>query len=115
MFPGQFSLGSTPLGKGTGSVKMLRPVGIPALLGLLAWTGAIAAPGAAVAAPMAVAPVVSATIPVGTLPSGVEDNPVTNTAYVANFGDNTVSVINGRTNTVTGTIAVGAGPEQAPV
>jgi YVTN family beta-propeller protein len=37
-------------------------------------------------------------------------NPVTNTAYVTNFSDGTVSVISGRTGTVTGTIPVGTGP-----
>jgi YVTN family beta-propeller protein len=36
---------------------------------------------------------VTGTIPVGTGPRGVAVNPVTNTVYVANFFDNTVSVI----------------------
>jgi YVTN family beta-propeller protein len=47
---------------------------------------------------------------VGTRPLGVAVNPVTNTAYVANFFGNTVSVISGRTGTVTVTIPVGTGP-----
>jgi DNA-binding beta-propeller fold protein YncE len=36
---------------------------------------------------------VVATIPVGSTPSGIATNPLTNTVYVANRGDNTVSVI----------------------
>ena len=51
---------------------------------------------------------VTATIPVGTQPSGVAANPKTNTIYVPNSFDSTVSVINGRTNTVTTTIPVGS-------
>lgn len=38
---------------------------------------------------------VTATIPVGVNSQGVAVNPVTDTAYVANSGDNTVSVISG--------------------
>jgi YVTN family beta-propeller protein len=53
---------------------------------------------------------VTGTIPVGTGPAGVAVNPLTNTAYVANFIDGTVSVISGRTGTVTGTIPVGNNP-----
>jgi YVTN family beta-propeller protein len=47
---------------------------------------------------------VTATIPVGSFPEGVAANPKTNTAYVTNRFSNTVSVISGRTNTVTATI-----------
>ena len=60
----------------------------------------------------------TATIPVGNGPFGVAVNSVTNTVYIANFGvlsaaqpvGNTVSVISGRTNTVTATIPVGTAP-----
>ena len=52
---------------------------------------------------------VTATIPVGSSPGGVAADPKTNTIYVADFLDNTVSVISGRTDTVTATIPVGAG------
>jgi DNA-binding beta-propeller fold protein YncE len=38
---------------------------------------------------------VTATIPVGAAPGGVTTDPLTDTAYVTNFGDNTVSVISG--------------------
>jgi YVTN family beta-propeller protein len=38
-----------------------------------------------------------ATAPVGNLPAGVGVNQATNTIYVANLGDNTLSVINGNT------------------
>ena len=37
-------------------------------------------------------------------------DPATNTVYVANDGGNSVSVIDGATNTVTATIGVGSGP-----
>ena len=37
-------------------------------------------------------------------------DPMSGSVYVANFADNTVSVIDGRTNQVKATIPVGAGP-----
>src|SRR5258708_6566762 len=49
-------------------------------------------------------------IPVGKLPEDVAVNPLTNTIYVANREDNTVSAIDGMTNTVTATIQVGVWP-----
>jgi YVTN family beta-propeller protein len=49
---------------------------------------------------------VIATIDVGVNPIGVAVNPTTNRIYVANDGDNTVSVIDGTTNTVIDTIDV---------
>lgn len=53
---------------------------------------------------------VTAVIPVGANPCGVDVDPATNMIYVANTGDNTVSVINGSTNSVTTTVAVGQSP-----
>jgi YVTN family beta-propeller protein len=47
------------------------------------------------------------TIPVGLSPNAVSVNPLTNTIYVVN-SDNTVSVIDGNTNRVVATVAVGA-------
>jgi len=44
---------------------------------------------------------VTATIPVGAGPIGVATDPKTNTIYVTNGPADTVSVINGNTNTVT--------------
>ena len=38
---------------------------------------------------------------------------LTSTVYVADSGNNTVLVIDGKTNTVTATIAVGSGPDAA--
>lgn len=38
---------------------------------------------------------VTATVPVGAAPGGAATNPLTNSAYVTNFGDNTASVISG--------------------
>ncbi len=58
-----------------------------------------------------------ATIPVGIFPGGVAVNAKTNAVYVTNFGNRanrfkgTVSVISGRTNTVTATIRVGRQPQ----
>ena len=44
------------------------------------------------------------------LPISVAVNPLTGDVYVANFNDRTVSVISGRTSTVTATIPVGTSP-----
>jgi YVTN family beta-propeller protein len=41
---------------------------------------------------------------VGKNPTAVSVNPSTNTVYVANYNDSTVSVIDGKTNTVTDVI-----------
>jgi YVTN family beta-propeller protein len=46
----------------------------------------------------------------GLRPIGAATDPTTNTIYVTNFGNDTVSVISGRTNTVTATIRVGRLP-----
>ncbi|MGC2572467.1 MAG: beta-propeller fold lactonase family protein, partial [Candidatus Nitrosopolaris sp.] len=43
-------------------------------------------------------------------PDGISVNPSTNLAYVANVRDNTVSVIDGKTNAGTATVKVGTGP-----
>jgi YVTN family beta-propeller protein len=56
-----------------------------------------------------------ASIDVGTEPSGIAVNAATNRVYVANFGDGTVSIINGTTNTVARTVAVGAEPAMIAV
>ena len=53
---------------------------------------------------------VTATVPVGRDPMGVAVDPGTHTVYVANLGDNSVSVIDGSTRTVTATVPVGKGP-----
>ena len=51
-----------------------------------------------------------ATIPVGTYPTWVTVNQATNQTYVANYGGNSLSVIDGITNQVVQTVTVGAGP-----
>jgi YVTN family beta-propeller protein len=53
---------------------------------------------------------VSSTVTVGTSPFGVAVNPVTNTIYVPNAGDDTVSVIDGITGSLISTIGVGEAP-----
>ena len=58
---------------------------------------------------------VTATITVGAGPDGVAVDPTSHTAYVANGGNGTVSVIDGTTGTVTGTITVGANPSAVAV
>ncbi|MFC5200271.1 beta strand repeat-containing protein [Streptomyces kaempferi] len=50
------------------------------------------------------------TVPVGNFPTGVAITPNGLFAYVTNEGDNTVSVIDTTTNTVTATIPVGTSP-----
>ena len=54
---------------------------------------------------------VPTTIPVGKYPEGIAYDPGTGEIYVANFGSNTVSVINDSTNTVVATIKVGTQPK----
>ncbi|BBJ28362.1 YncE family protein [Athalassotoga saccharophila] len=51
-----------------------------------------------------------ANIPVGKWPSAIGINPKTDMIYVANSGNNTVSVINGKDNSILKTIYVGRGP-----
>ncbi|PEQ46184.1 YncE family protein, partial [Bacillus cereus] len=51
---------------------------------------------------------VTATIPVGSFPTGVAITPDGNFAYVTNLGD--VSVIDTSTNTVIATVPVGSSP-----
>jgi YVTN family beta-propeller protein len=53
---------------------------------------------------------VSKTVTVGTQPYRLSVNPTTNKIYVANYGSNNVSVINGATDTVSTTVGVGNGP-----
>ena len=53
---------------------------------------------------------VTGTIPVGNAPAAAATNPLTNTIYVLNSSDGTVSVINGATGLVTSTISVGSDP-----
>ncbi len=54
------------------------------------------------------------TIPTGTSPIAVAVNPITNTVYVANSADGSVTVINGEINT-TATVTVGTTPNAVAV
>ena len=74
-----------------------------AIAALAPTASTVASAASAPAAPIKV----TATIRVGRFPVGVAADPRTNTIYVANTLSNTVSVISGRTNTVTATIRVG--------
>ncbi len=58
---------------------------------------------------------VTATIPVGHDPSDVAVDPGTNTLYVTNRSDDTVSAIDEATNTVTATVGVGRSPQAVAV
>lgn len=58
---------------------------------------------------------ITATIPVGKHPQGVAVDPTTHTAYVANYGDNTLSVVDTANRTVTGAIPVGQHPQGVAV
>ncbi len=49
-------------------------------------------------------------IPVGANPIAIAFDPVNGNVYVANYGSSTVSVINGTSNSVIGSIQVGSGP-----
>ncbi len=59
------------------------------------------------AVPLA-AQAVSSTVTVGASPFALAVDPVTSRIYVANTASNTVSVIDGATDTVTATVSVGA-------
>ena len=52
----------------------------------------------------------SVAVPVSKNPVGVAVDPGTHTVYVTNSDDNTVSVIDGATRTVTATVPVGKNP-----
>jgi YVTN family beta-propeller protein len=67
------------------------------------------------APPASAEPVVIATIPVGNWPVRVGVNPLTNRIYVANDTGDSVSVIDGPTNTVVTTIPVGDWPRGVAV
>src|SRR5260370_1361689 len=83
----------------TAAVALLAPVAAMA-------TAASASPAMSAARVVTAAIRVTATVPVGTTPLGVAANPRTNTIYVTNATDHTVSLIRRRTNTVTPTIPV---------
>jgi YVTN family beta-propeller protein len=85
------------------TLVLLVAVGMPA-------TASPAAPARDTTLAATAAIKVRTTIPVGTSPFGVAANPVTDTIYVANTFDDTVSVISGRRNTVVATITVGLDP-----
>ena len=53
---------------------------------------------------------VSKTITVGEFPIGISVNPMNNIIYVTNNHSDTISVIDGKTNSVIETIIVGDGP-----
>jgi len=53
---------------------------------------------------------VTATLNVGSSPAAIAVNPVTSTVYVVNSAGNSVSVINGATNSVTATVSTGTNP-----
>ena len=51
----------------------------------------------------------------GNNPNDLKVNPLTNTVYVANRGDNTVTVIDGKTNHVATIVTVGKNPNAVSV
>ena len=64
----------------------------------------------AIGQPLLAAPSPEAAIPVGNGPWGIGVNPTTNRVYVANQDANTVTVIDGATDTAIATVNVGSGP-----
>src|SRR5207237_5845434 len=95
------------VGRGLVSAMTLRVARLGAVALLLAALVVAAAPAQAA---QATRPHVIATVPVGDGPSGIGVNPRTNRAYVADYRADTLSVIDGSTNTVIATIDVGSGP-----
>src|SRR5271154_2269259 len=65
---------------------------------------------AVLSAQAAFAQSVTATLVVGSSPAAVAVNPVTDTIYVVNSSGNSVSVINGATNSVIATVNTGSNP-----
>ena len=84
------------------------PIVLAALIGVMA----IVVPPALLGGASRASGVASypATENVGVEPLGVAVDPANDTVYVANSGDNTVSVIDGATSAVTATIGVGSQP-----
>jgi YVTN family beta-propeller protein len=78
---------------GTGNVLTTNSVGSPdtGSVGILNKTGEL-----------------EATVPAGNFPLGIDVDYFTHLAFVANIGDNTISVINDKTNAVTATVPVSA-------
>ncbi len=70
--------------------------------------------GLAASTRFCVAQYVIATVPTGTSPYAIAANAVTNQIYVANYGSNTVTVIDGATNNPT-TVGVGTNPQAVAV
>jgi len=83
---------------------LLRTAGAITAAGALALPGLAGTGAAATARPAAAPPRVIATIPVPGLPLGIAASTWTGSVYVTSAADNSVSVINGRTNKVTATI-----------
>jgi len=67
------------------------------------------------ATPALADPSIPTAIPVGSSPRGIAAEPLTQEVYVTNQGDDSVSVIDTRTDTVTATIPVGASPERVAI
>src|SRR6266536_1852186 len=82
---------------------------------LILGVGSLVPGSAARAAVPEAHPHVIATVDVGDGPSGIAVNPRVNRAYVANFRADTMSVIDGSTNTVIATVDVGSQPAAAGV
>ena len=86
------------------------------------WRGAVVVAAAALSLAVGAVPAsaaggyaVTATIPVGSNPSGVAVDPVTHTVYVINYYGGTVSVIDAATRAVTATVPVGSNPDAVAV
>jgi YVTN family beta-propeller protein len=88
---------------------VLGVLGLTLVVSVLVLHGPVSASGAADG------PSVIATIGVGTYSWGTAVNPDTNLVYTANYQDDTVSVIDGATNTVVATVPVGLWPDGVAV
>jgi YVTN family beta-propeller protein len=108
------SLGMGGVAREQEQARHSRAWRVTAVLGMLAVPLAAAGITAAPAAAASIGYTVTATIGVGSGPEGVGVDPSTHTVYVANSNGNSVSVIDGTTNTVTATIGLPQGMYTGP-
>ncbi|WP_459967294.1 serine/threonine-protein kinase [Mycobacterium sp. MUNTM1] len=121
--PGQGQATAAPVASGGATTAPRRLVTRPHTIALLAALAVVVVAATTIAygishrhhkpvitPPSTVFANLTATIPVGKHPEGVAVDPASHTAYTANYGDNSVSVIDTASHAVKASIPVGRGP-----